>query len=63
MDRDAAATLAVIDPQPAEPGHERRDGVGPLPAGNVGAELDERVAARDRAGRTRSGAGRGRPRP
>ena len=46
MDRQAAPPLAVIDPQAADPGDDRRDGVRSLLHRNVRAEVHEGMATR-----------------
>jgi hypothetical protein len=46
MDGQAAGRLAVVRTQPAEPGRDRRHGVGPAAGGDRGAELDEGMARR-----------------
>ena len=46
MDDDAAATLAVVGAQSANPGDDRRDGVRPVPRRDRCTELHERVPPR-----------------
>ena len=46
MDRQPGPALAVVGAQSADPGDDRRDAVGPVAGRDVGAEPDQRVAAR-----------------
>ena len=45
MDRDAATTLAMVDPQPAQPADELLDREWPVAGRDAGTEMDERMAA------------------
>ena len=44
MDRQPGPALAVVHPQPPDPGGDRGDRVGPLAGGDAGAQPDEGVA-------------------
>ena len=46
MDRYAAPAFAVIDPQPADPGHDGSDRVRALVDGDVRTKQDQGVATR-----------------
>ena len=45
MDGHPAAALAVVGAQPADPGDDRRDRIGPVAGRDRRAEVDQRVAA------------------
>jgi hypothetical protein len=46
MDGHPTTTFVVIDPEPADPGHDRGDLVGPIAGRHRGTEVHERVAPR-----------------
>src|SRR4051812_35685014 len=46
MDDDPATSFPVVDAEPANPGHDGGDAVGPVAGRNMGTEVDEHVPLR-----------------